>query len=66
MQHSKKIKVSHSNNLQYLNTEIRTIEAKLDSTLFQRPFTQAQKNYVNKLLNKREHLIKNLSTGHTY
>ena len=56
LQHSKELRDTHDANLKYLNTEIKTIEAQLDSSLFQRPLTLGQNNYLNKLNNKLEQL----------
>ena len=51
-------------NINYLNTEIKTTEAQLDSSLFQHPMTKSQTNYQNKLQNKLTDLNQQLKTEH--
>merc|ERR1711954_383801 len=51
-QHLKEAKDTHHANINYLTIKIKTIEAQLDSILFERPMTKAQTNYNNKLHNK--------------
>merc|ERR1711873_384306 len=59
-QHLKEAKDTHHANINYLTTEIKTIEAQLDSVLFVHPMTKAQTNYYNKLQNKLTHLNQQL------
>ena len=40
-QHLKETKDLHTTNIKYLTTEIKTIEAQLDSSLFQHPMTKS-------------------------
>ena len=47
-----------------MNLEIKTIEAQMDSTLFQKPLTLQQDKYTNKLLNKLEALKNELKQAH--
>ena len=63
-QHLKETKDTHMANINYLNTEIKTTEAQLDSSLFQHPMTKSQTNYQNKLQNKLTDLNQQLKTEH--
>ena len=63
-QHLKEAKDTHHANINYLTTEIKTIEAQLDSILFERPMTKAQTNYNNKLHNKLTDLNQQLKDEH--
>ena len=63
-QHLKEAKDSHHANINYLNTEIKTTEAQLDSTLFEHPMTKSQTNYHNKLQNKLTNLNQQLKDEH--
>ena len=51
-EHTKEIRDMQDCNLKYLSTEIKTIEAQLDSTLLTKPLTAAQDKYHNNLNNK--------------
>merc|ERR1711954_302476 len=51
-QHLKEAKDTHHANINYLNTEIKTLEAQLDATSFECPMTKTQTNYNNKLHNR--------------
>ena len=51
-QHTQELKRQQSQALEYLNLEIKTVEAKLDAMTLQNPPTQAQLKYSNKLQNK--------------
>ena len=55
-QHVKEINYNHHKNLKYLNYEIQTTEAQLESIIFQPSLTKAKYNYQNKLQNKLEKL----------
>ena len=63
-QHLKEAKDTHHANINYLTTEIKTIEAQLDSILFVHPMTKAQTNYYNKLQNKLTDLNLQLKDEH--
>merc|ERR1712114_68948 len=63
-QHLKETRDLHTTNINYLNTEIKTTEAQLDSSLFQHPMTKSQTNYQNKLQNKLIDLNQQLKTEH--
>ena len=49
-QHLKEAKDTHHANINYLSTEIKTIKAQLDSTLFIHPMTKSQRNYYNRAM----------------
>ena len=51
-EHSKEIRDMQDCNLKCLSTEIKTLEAQLDSTLLTKPLTAAQDKYHNNLNNK--------------
>ena len=63
-QHLKEAKDTHYANINYLNTEIKTTEAQLDSTSFKHPMTKSQTNYHNKLQNKLTDLNQQLKDEH--
>merc|ERR1712115_550066 len=63
-QHLKEAKDLHHANINYLNTEIKTTEAQLDSTSFVHPMTKSQTNYHNKLQNELTDLIQQLKDEH--
>merc|ERR1711954_2082 len=63
-QHLKETKDAHYANINYLNTEIKTTKAQLDSTLFQHPINNSQTNYHNKLQNKLTDLNQQLKDEH--
>ena len=63
-QHLKETRDLHTSNISYLDTEIKTTEAKLDSSLFQHPMTKSQTNYQNKLQNKLRDLNHQLKSEH--
>merc|ERR1712114_120004 len=63
-QHLKEAKDTHHANMNYLTTEIKTIEAQLDSILFIHLMTKAQTNYYNKLQNKLTDLNQQLKDEH--
>merc|ERR1712081_105050 len=63
-QHLKEAKDTHHANINYLNTKIKTAEARLDSTLFVHPMTKSQTNYHNKLQNKLTNLNQQLKDEH--
>ena len=63
-QHLKETRDMHTTNINYLNTEIKTTEAQLDSSLFQHPMTKSQTNYQNKLQNKLTDLNQQLKAEH--
>ena len=44
--HTEETRDNHNNSLKFLNLEIKTIEAQLDSTLLQKPMKKAQENYL--------------------
>ena len=64
MEHCKQLREEQTANLNYLNLEIKTIEAQLDSTLFTKPMTWQQEKHLNKLRNKLEHLKGDLKRTH--
>ena len=51
-QHSQELKKQQTQALEYLNLEIKTVEAQLDAMTTQNPPTQSQLKYRNKLQNK--------------
>ena len=53
-EHTRELRDRQNNTLNFLNIEIKTIEAQLDSTLHTHPMTASQTNHHNKLLNKLE------------
>ena len=55
-QHSQELKRQQSQALEYLNLEIKTVEAQLDAMTLQNPATQPQLKYQNKLQNKLSQL----------
>merc|ERR1712115_563288 len=63
-QHLKETKDTHTANINYLNTEIKTTAAQLDSTLFEHPMTKSQTNYHDKLQNKITNLNQQLKDEH--
>ena len=63
-EHIKQTKEMQNANLKYLNLEIKTIEAQLDSTLLQKPMTLQQARHMNKLMNKLEALKNELKLTH--
>ena len=63
-EHVKETKDAQTRNINYLNLEITTTEAQLDSKLFQKPLTLQQHKHLNKLTNKLEALRNELKQTH--
>ena len=63
-EHVKEIKEAQTSNLNYLNLEIKTTEAQLDSTLFQKPLTFQQHKYLDKLMNELDELRNEMKLTH--
>ena len=55
-QHSQELRKQQSKALEYLNLEIKTVEAQLDAMTLQKTPAQSQLKYLNKLQNKLSQL----------